>query len=344
MKKDKLIGLMALALLAVVAVFFPDLRTNFFQTEQQKAYDLEKVRLAVPRAMLITPAWIAVKKDFFLNEGLAVELTGEFSSGKEAFENMLAGHADISTVATTPVVANSFSRQDYSIFVTFTTTYDGVKLVARKDKGITTSKDLKGKVVGVVSGTISQIMIDSLLAIEKILPHEVIFKGYAAQVLPEALVNGEVDAIAVWEPYAYNAKQLLSKNVVQIPTSKAYRMAINMAVMNDYAAKHPDILKKVIRALSKTIDYIQAHPEDAQTIMAENQQIKQVLVNEFWRGLNFEISLDQLLLLTMENEANWIKKKRGIRDEKIPNFLDFIHYRDLEAVRPDAVTIVRKRP
>ncbi len=343
MKKGKLLILLALVFLAVIAIYSSYVTKRYFQAGHSKPDDLEKVRLAVPRGMLVTPVWIAVNKGFFQNEGLDIELTGEFTSGKGAFEHMLAGHADISTPATTPVVANSFERRDYSIFVTFTTTYDGVKLIARKDKGIRTPQDLKGKVVGIVADTISQIMIDSLLAVEKILPQEVFIKNYRAEELPEALFKGEVDAISAWEPQAFNAKQLLSSNATQIPTSKAYRMAINMAVMNDYAASHPEVLQKIIRALLKAINYTRNNPDGAQEVMAENQYIKQVLIDEFWRGLNFEVSLDQLLMLTMENEANWIKKKQGITEYKMPNFLDFIHYQPLEAIRPEAVTIVRKR-
>ena len=344
MKNYKLlIGLIIFFISIVIIVILLRIQPDRNQKSANEFKKSNPIRLAVPRGTLVTPVWVAFQRGFFTEEGLDVELIGEFTSGKGAFENMLAGHADFSTPATTPVVANSFLRDDYSIFATFTTTYEGVKLIARKDKGISGPSDLKGKRIGIVAGTISEILIDTLLAFQKILPEEVEFKAYKAGELPAALANSEVDAISVWEPHALNALEKIPENAVKIPTSKVYRMAINMAVMNDYAAKHPDILVKVVKALIKSVEYIRQNQDDAQTVMAENQQLDKTLVAKFWREMNFSISLDQLLILTMENEANWINKKSGDLDKKMPNFLRFIHYQTLEAVSPKLVTITRKQ-
>jgi len=86
---------------------------------------------------------------------------------------MLRDEADISTPATTPPVFRSFNRDDYAIFVTYATTYEGVKIIARKGRGITRTSDLKGKRIGIVAGTISQLLLDSVLVFNKILVNEV---------------------------------------------------------------------------------------------------------------------------------------------------------------------------
>lgn len=311
------------------------------QTPVPKEPEIAKARLAVAHGLITTPVLIALRKDFFAGEGLEIEVTGEFSSGKGAFDHMLEGNADFSTPATTPVVLNSFSRSDYEILVTYTTTYEGVKMVGRLDRGIRMARDLKGKTIGIVRGTISEILSDILLTYHKILPEEVTVRGYKAQELPSALTEGEVDAISVWEPHAFTAIFELPGIAFQVPTSNVYRIAVNMAVMKEFAERHPETLEKTIRALVKAVDFIREEEAEAQKIVADILQMDKNLVSKLWQDLNFSISLDQQLILTMENEAAWILNRRGEADSQIPNYLDYINYQALEKVEAGKITLIR---
>ncbi|MBU2513513.1 ABC transporter substrate-binding protein [bacterium] len=301
----------------------------------------ETVRLAVAKAFITAPVLIALENNYFSDVGLQVEITGEFSSGKGSFDHMLAGKADMSTPATIPVVLNSFQRRDYSIFLTYLTTYEGIKVVARKDKQILSAADLKGKTIGMVPGTISEILIDLLLAYHKILSSEVTMKAYKGHELPGALKLNEVDAISVWEPHAYHALNLLPEMSIRISTSQVYRIAVNMAVMNDFANRHPEVLIKVIRALDKAIKYMNTETDQSQAILARKLDMDRDLVNQFWQEIDYKLSLDQLLVLTMENEARWVSKQSEPAKE-LPNYLDYIIYQPLETFDPEAVTLIRK--
>ncbi|PKL39595.1 MAG: hypothetical protein CVV44_05075 [Spirochaetae bacterium HGW-Spirochaetae-1] len=299
----------------------------------------ETVRLAMAYGVITTPVLIAYEKGFFRDEGLNVIITGRYRSGKQAFDAMLAGEADISTPATTPVVLNSFKRHDYSIFVTYTTTYEGIKIIARKDRGITTASDLKGKKIALTRGTISQILIDSLLGYHKILPHEVTVINSSTQEMIEALTKGRVDAISTWEPYANQALTKLHGIGIQIPTSKVYRVAINLAAMNDFINTHPEILQKLIRALERSIQFINSNRREAQETAGRILDMNVDAIDIFWNDISFKISLDQLLIITMENEARWEIENSN---KQIPNYLDFIYYDALVKVKPEAVTIFRE--
>jgi ABC-type nitrate/sulfonate/bicarbonate transport system substrate-binding protein len=333
--------------LVVVAFIFIALRQPW-QDHSHKKNQLidsgkrEKVRLAVANAVITAPVLIALEKDFFSQAGLEIEITGEFSSGKSSLEHMLAGKADISTPATTPIVFNSFQRRDYSIFLTYLTTYEGVKVIAHSDREIITPFDLKGKTIGMVRGTISEILLDTLLAYHKILPHEVVIKAYKGHELPEKFKLKEVDAISVWEPHAYSALTQSAETAIQLPTSQVYRIAINLAVMNDFAERHPLVLQKVIHAIDLAMNFMKEETENSQEILSRRLKLDKQLISIFWKDFQYGLSLDQLLLLTMENEARWAMKRQYIEPDKMPNYLDFILYKPLESYKPQAVTLVRK--
>ena len=301
----------------------------------------ETVRLAVTPALITTPVLLARHLNYFSEEGLNVIVMEAFSSGKGTFEAMLAGNADISTPATTPVVFNSFKRQDYSIFATYLTTYEGVKIIARTDRGINSAADLKNRRIGIVRGTISEILLDAFLTYNKILLSEVEPFPLPGDALPEAISSGQVDAIVIWEPHANNALSKLSGIGIQIPSSKIYRIAINMAVMNDFAEKHPTILEKLVRALIRATDFINHHDQEAQKLMAKILEMDPKQVADGWGDITFAVSLDQLLLTTMENEAKWAIDHQSLGTPKAPNYLDYINYQALERVNPELVTIIR---
>ena len=100
------------------------------------------------KILLSIPVYIAQKQGFFSDEGLDVTVK-EYSSGKVATKALFDGKVDMSTVADMPVVFNSFKRNDFCIFATFTYSYAFVKIIARKDMGIKTGANLKGRRVGV---------------------------------------------------------------------------------------------------------------------------------------------------------------------------------------------------
>ena len=60
-----------------------------------------------------------------------------------------------------------------------------------------------------------------------------------------------------------------------------------------------------------------------------------------WDEFVFELSLDQSLLISLEDEARWAIKNNLTDKKEIPNFFNFIYTQALEEVKPEAVTIIR---
>jgi len=60
-----------------------------------------------------------------------------------------------------------------------------------------------------------------------------------------------------------------------------------------------------------------------------------------WPRYQFALSLDQALVLAMEDEARWIIKNNVTTEKKVPDFVNYIYVDGLRAVKPDAVNIIR---
>jgi NitT/TauT family transport system substrate-binding protein len=59
-----------------------------------------------------------------------------------------------------------------------------------------------------------------------------------------------------------------------------------------------------------------------------------------WPRYQISLSLDQSLILAMEDEARWMIANDLTNETQVPNFLDSIYIDGLEAVKPDAVNII----
>jgi NitT/TauT family transport system substrate-binding protein len=336
-KKIIMVGiLMAVIVIGIVSYFW-------LGQEQPEKYSgpIEKVTLGVESSLLPAAVWIAENKDYFQEEGLDLTIK-EFDSGKQSLMAMLNGgeRIDISTAAPTPIILNSFDRQDFSIIATFAYGYTDIKVTARKDRGITTATDLKGKKIGTPAGTTGQFFVESFLIYNKIEPSEVEIIDISPSELPHALENNQVDAIVIWEPHGYNARKLIGDNAIIIPSLGVYKCAFNFLMMKDFVEENPEVIKKFLRAVDRATTFMKDHKEESQDIVAERLNLDGELMNIFWEDFVFEISLQQSLIITLEDEARWAIKNNLTDKTQVPNYLDYVHLDTLYELKPNLVNII----
>jgi len=327
---------------AVVIILSFIVGTNFLVSCKPGASSKsrEKVRLGISRSFLSVPVYIAKEQGYFSEEGLDVEVK-EYSSGKMATKALFAGEVDISTVADMPVVLNSFKREDFCIFATFTSSYPFVKIIARRDKGIKTGADLKGKRVGANRGTSSHFFLGVFLIHNRLSVSDVEMVHIRTVDLPGALKNGEVDAISVWQPYSQKAMKLLKDNAIKVPSSDIYRTTFNFAVMKGVAKEHPEILRRFLKAIDKAATFIKKNGESSQDIIVETFKLDKDTVSAAWDDFTFRLSLDQALMVSWDEIAMWAIENNFIDKKRLPNYLNFVYLDALEAVKPESITIIR---
>jgi ABC-type nitrate/sulfonate/bicarbonate transport system substrate-binding protein len=312
----------------------------FLGNEKEEKYSgpVEKITLGAETSLLTAAVWIADEKGFFEEYGLDLEIV-EFESGKASFNDMLNNGVDISTVAPTPIMFNSFERDDFSIFATFVSSTEDVKVIARKDSGINQAKDLIGKKIGTPAGTTGQFFLSSYLTFRGVDYSEIEEVDISPSNLPNALNNGEVDAIVIWEPHAYNAINLLGGNSIHLPSPEVYDETFNFMVMDNYVENNPEVLVRFLKALDKATKFIENNKEESQRIVADRLKLDIEVMTVLWKDFVFDITLEQSLILTLEAEAQWAINNNLTEATEIPNYLDYINIDALREVKPESITI-----
>ncbi len=336
--KRKIFGIGILVTIIVMSV---SVGSYFWLSQEQFVGQVEKVTLGVESSLLPAPVWIAENKDYFEEEGLDVEIK-EFNSGKASLIAMLSGNEGITicAAAPTPIMFNSFGREDFYIFSTFAYAYEDIKVIVNKDSGIADVNDLIGKKIGTLMGSTGEFFTETFLIYNLISPDDVEMVNIAPSDLPEALSSGEIDVQVIWEPHGTTAKDLLGDRYLRLPSADVYKTTFNFLTMKNFSTEHPEVLRRFIKAIDKAIVFIENNKEEAQEITANRLNLQKEDVTRHWDEFTFELSLEQSFLINIETEARWAIKNNLTNVTEIPNYLEYIYFETLESVKPEVITII----
>ena len=285
--------------------------------------------------------FVATGRGFFQGEGLDVSLDMEYPHGKAALEAVSEGQAALGVSSETPFMHAVLSGRDLCTFVSMFSGEKHLAIVARRDRGILTAKDLEGRSIGVTLGTNGEYFLDTVLLLNGVSRADTQTVDLKPAEMFDSIVAGRVDAIATWNPQMYRARKTLGEAASVFYAEGLYTVSFLLSARREYARKNQRILEKAARALLKASEFIHSNPSESRETVAGYLGIDQSLLQELSAVYHFRPALDQSLLLTMEHQSKWAIAHRLTDRTEVPNYLDFLFANALEAVAPEAVTIIR---
>ena len=151
--------------------------------------------------------YVAEDRHFFSQNGLNVT-SRKYATGAATLDAILNGEADIAVgISEFPIVGRAFRKANIRIMGNIDRA-DFIYLVGRKDRGIEKVSDLRGKRVGTTFGTVAHFHLGRLVNLHGMSLQDITLVDVKT---PEewvnAVVNGDIDAIATAQPYADLAKE-----------------------------------------------------------------------------------------------------------------------------------------
>ncbi len=311
-----------------------------FGTDRNSAGPPEKVTIAYATPPYTLLADIAQARGYFRQEGLEVKPLFH-STGKAALDDVLQGKAEFATVADTPVMFAVMRGAPIAIIATIQTSNKTNAIFARKDRGILTPGDLKKKRIGVTYGGIGEFFTDTFLAAHGIAGGDARLIDMKPEEMSEALANGDVDAISAWPPYLNQAQKKLAGRGIMFYDEDIYTQTFNVAASREFIRNNPGAVRKVLRGLIRAEEFFGQNPAEALRSVAGFRKMDEALVGEISAGNAFSVTLDQLLLLALEDESRWAIRHGLTRRTEVPNYLDLLYLDGLASIRPKAVNILR---
>ncbi|MDQ6669881.1 MAG: ABC transporter substrate-binding protein, partial [Chloroflexota bacterium] len=148
---------------------------------------------------------------------------------------------------------------------------------------VASPKDLEGKKVGMAAGSGVSVAIANMAKQYGVAYDKIQFVNLQPPDQAPALIRGDIDAMAVWEPWSVAGRKLGGKlfftgnrsfiDGTEKPVSWLY-LDSGINVKGDFMDKNPNTVKAVLRAIIRATDYINTNPiETSATVLSKSLEV-----------------------------------------------------------------------
>ena len=196
------------------------------------------------------PGWvtweIAKQKDFFAQEGVAVELLWmDYVAGMDAFA---AGQADAVCMTNGDALVIGAASGKPSTAIILNDYSNGNDMVVGRP-GLESISDLKGLRVGVEVGFVGHLLLLTALEAHGMTENDVTLVNIPTNELPQALAAGSVDAITAWQPNSGQALKIVPGSKRLYSSADSPGIIYDMLyVSHESLAERGDDWAKVVRS------------------------------------------------------------------------------------------------
>lgn len=211
-------------------------------------------------------------KGFFEQEGLDLEIR-HASHGLLNIAAVQSGSADFGQSAYTNVIAAVSKGLPLAVIAMHNYGYTGKVLVSKKNQGVKSMADLKGKTVAVQVGTGIYNVWAQYLNHLGLSREDFKIQNMNTTVIPSAFETGAVDAAVVWEPYASSvvekglARVLLEEKDIADPIGVTYPFFV--FTTKKVIQEKPEIVQRFLNGWVRTMRFVDTQREETIGIMTK---------------------------------------------------------------------------
>src|SRR5437764_3494096 len=273
----------------------------------------------------VAPLYLGVQKGFFKAQKLTIQ--PQLAAGGAAIvPAVLSGSDQIGFSNTTSLIIATSKGLPIQIISqgvlgggTPKQAWDAV--LVKKGSTIRTAKDLEGKTIAVNTlQNVGPLTINTSLKKQGVDYTKVKYTEVEFPDMPAALESGRVDAAWMVEPFVSQAKAAGAMALLTPYESTAPKLTVaTYFASKQYIQQNPDVIKRFVTAMNKSLEYAQSHPAEVRKIVLTYTKIPaqaaQVITLPQWQADLNRPTIDTTA--TLAKEYGFVKS--------VPNLNDLIH-------------------
>lgn len=251
---------------------------------------------------------IAREEKFYAAQGVHVQLL-PYPSGKLALGELLNYKIDLAMSSDIPILVSAFKNPDFSIVATLNELPSRAQVVVHKGRGITKPQDLVGKRIATQENSAVDYYTYLFLQHYNIPLDSVQLVYMPATKLVLAMRSGFIDAFVMRSPYTQEAAQYMPGQILYFNAPTPYQVHYNLVATNSEISKNSAKIINVLVALRMAAAFEKAYPVKAQqdVIRFLGTQRRDEVISQ-WPYYKFAVSLDDTLLTSLQQQAQWVIK------------------------------------
>lgn len=270
-RKKSFMSFIILGIMAFMTVFKPKSNLSIEAWQRNNNSLPNEVRIGYivsPNGELLAKANGAVEKRF-PNTKIYWE---KFNSGLEIITALSDGLIDMGTIGTPPAALGIANNMHYKVYYLDDIIGASEALVVKKDLGINSINDLRGKKIATTFNSTSHFSLINALKLNKINLKDVTIIDMKMPDINGAWERYEIDAAYAWEPT--KSKLISEGGEVLITSADLAKQGVITGevgiVQNDFAGKYPNFLKDYISVLNNSVhQYRDKQQESAAALSKE---------------------------------------------------------------------------
>ncbi|RWA21538.1 hypothetical protein MELE44368_15800 [Mycolicibacterium elephantis DSM 44368] len=279
---------------------------------------VENPRLSL--GVVVDPAWaqvpVAEAFDLFQRAGVQVDVVN-FASGAAAMESLAGGAVDVVTAADAPTSAGIIASDDVRVLAQ-SAYHNNMRIIADGRRGITSLSDLNGRRVGTTFGTSAHYMAATTLA-EHGVSAELV--QVAPPELRTALTRGDIDAAAIFEPYATQISEAWADDAVVFRSDPPYTSRVYINTRTDVLDSRRDQITRLLAALQCASTLLEESNPRAVNAVGEATGLQGSTLGDVVSGYHYELVLDQPAADGLHTLATWAVAEGNIPEgDGVPDF------------------------
>ena len=264
-------------------------------TARAAAEDRTAIRMAYVQKIHYAPTIIAVKQGYFQAEGVKIKpVILAAGSGIVAAEALISGSADAAVMGDAPAIYAVASGKPVKIVASYGGGEKMHRIIAGKNSGIHAAKDLVGKTIAVNFGSSTHGALMLYLKKNELDLRLVKTINLNSSDMPEALVTGQIDAVAGSEPVP---------STVEMGVPGSYELATLSGLGNSFplvllvsaelAADNPRAVSALVRAHAAAVDLMNQDPKRAAGVIAGATGATPQFELKVMQALEWRVRLDR---------------------------------------------------
>jgi NitT/TauT family transport system substrate-binding protein len=216
------------------------------------------------------PAIIAQEKGFFRANGVEVELKYNLKSAQLHQADFSAGKSDGIGVTLGTLMSLSATTPDMQAVLIADETNGADVVVAKPD--IKTVADLKGKKLGAILGSFSEVFVTEMLKSANLTSNDVNLVKFDAVEIPKYFKNNTIQAGHTWEPYLSEVKKS-GANVLFTSKQTPGLILDLVAFRGETIRDRPEDIRAFVQAWLQAVTYWEANVQEGNAIISKKLNI-----------------------------------------------------------------------
>jgi sulfonate transport system substrate-binding protein len=278
-----MIGLLRIIATAVLSALVGGLLMTVAQANE--------LRIATQPSPFCAPIFVAKHKGW-VEEELAkvgarpVIKWTSFAAGPPMNESFAAGQQDIGILGDTPAIIGKAVGIDTRVIGITSSGPRTLAVIVPTKSNIRSPRDLKGKKVAVVKGSYAHHLMVLVLQKGGLTTNDIEFINLTQADIATAIVNGNIDAAAVWEPLITKLESQGQVRVLVDGTGLKKGVLVIIAT-SDFIARNREQTKALLRAYQRGARFIRSNQKEAAQLIATDVNLSPELLVKVLPKYNF---------------------------------------------------------